>query len=327
MPQVSILIVNYNGLRYVHNLFNSLKCQTFSDFEVIIVDNASTDKSLMAIYEYKENLNLKIIENKKNVGFSKANNEGIRWCMGRYIVFLNNDTYVDDHWLEYLVKRINKTPNTVAVTCNIMHPVSCEMQEGPSLYDVYGAAIGPAKGVFFYGTGASLMVKKNLLQTIGAFDSTLFMYQEDVDLCWRIRLSGYDIAFEPDALCYHLKNSGSIIEDNVNMPVWIFYHAHCKNRVRILLKNYSVSNILRKMPMVLSIIFARSIFLSAINKTPQYIQHYIKGIVWNLSVLSDTIKEHKRIQQLRTKNDGSIQEYMLPYSIELNAVCELVRSW
>jgi GT2 family glycosyltransferase len=318
--------VNYNGENYIPKLFNSLKRQTFSDFEIVIIDNASIDKSLTTIHKNKETLVVTIVESKENLGFSKANNEGLRRCRGKYVVFLNNDTYVDSRWLEYMIMRIDKWKDVAALTCAIMHPFASGVQEGPANYDTYGGALGPAKGIFFYGTGASLMVRRDLLQTIGDFDSKLFMYQDDVDLCWRIRLCGYNIEFEPKAICYHIKKSAGLLKDNINMPVWIFYQAHCKNRIRILLKNYSVLTLLRKIPITLSLIFARSIFLSAINKKPQYITHYFKGIVWNLSILSDTISERKRIQKLRAKSDSSIQKYMLPSSIELKAFCELIRS-
>lgn len=325
MLRVSIIIVNFNGEQYVDKLFRSLKRQTFKDFEIVLVDNAPTDNALRLVQKYKKTLSMKIIKNKKNIGFCLANNKAIRLCKGKYIVFLNNDTYVDPNWLWMLVKKAEASTKTSAVVGSIRYPFTCEMQGGPALYDIYGAALNPAKGRFFYGMGASLFVRRDILYKIGFFDTKLFMYQDDVDLCWRMRLYGCGIVYEPNAICYHLKEPIGTLESNVKMPAWKFYHAHCKNRIRVLVKNYSKLNVMRRIPMAIALIFVRSLVLSLVNKNQQYMLCFTKGVIWNLCNLKDTLEERHKVQRLRRETDNEIAKHMLPYSVELLFIGKLIK--
>src|SRR3989337_3731980 len=100
---VSIIIIKWNGLRFLEKSIASLFAQTYRNFEIIIVDNGSTDGSVKFIKDnYRHVL---LLENKSNLGFAVANNQGIRVAKGRYIVFLNNDTEADKDWLRNLVKK------------------------------------------------------------------------------------------------------------------------------------------------------------------------------------------------------------------------------
>ncbi len=325
MAKVSVIVVNHNGEQYIDRLFRSLKGQTFKDFEIIFIDNAPTDDALKLVQAYEKALPLKIVKNKRNVGFCLANNKAIPLCEGEYIVFLNNDTYVDRHWLEMLIRKAESSSETGAIVGSIRYPYTDELQGGPTQYDSYGAALGPAEGRFFYGMAASLLVEKNLLNKIGAFDAKLFMYQEDVDLCWRIRLNGYDIGYEPRSICYHLKQAKGTLKSNVQMAVWKFYQAHSRNRIRVLVKNYSRTNVLRKTPIALALIFIRSLLLSLVSGNPQYVFGFVKGLGWNLHSFRDTLRERSKVQRLRKKADSEVAKYMLPYSVELLFIGKLLR--
>jgi GT2 family glycosyltransferase len=316
-PLVSIIIVNYNGEKYLDKLFESLQHQTFKDFEIILVDNASKDNSLNIVHKYTESISIKIITNNKNLGFCLANNQAIQLCSGKYIIFLNNDTYLDYQWLEMLIEKAKCNKKACAIVSLIQQLSPFGVKEGPSQYDIYGAADGISENHFFYGTGASLFVRKDLLNDIGNFDPKLFMYQDDVDLCWRIRLLGYDIFYEPKSICYHLKNSKGRLNDNLQMTLWKFFHAHCKNRLRLLIKNYSKTNVVRRLPIALALILIRSLFLSFVRRNPKYILCLVNGIFWNLYNLSDTLTMRHRVQGFRKENDSEIIKFMLPYSVEL----------
>src|SRR3972149_5022503 len=108
-PLVSVIVVNWNGKEYLGECLRSLRAQTFSDFEVVLVDNGSTDGSV----EYVQGNfagGVRILENAQNEGFSGGNNRGIREASGKYIVLLNNDAQADDRWLEALVKIAEENP-------------------------------------------------------------------------------------------------------------------------------------------------------------------------------------------------------------------------
>jgi O-antigen biosynthesis protein len=108
-PLISVIILNYNGKKYLQNCISSVLQTTYPNFEVILVDNASTDQSLKTVKEkFAEDPRLKIIENNRNLGFSGGNNIGYNFSKGEYIAFLNNDTTVTPSWLTHLSNALTK---------------------------------------------------------------------------------------------------------------------------------------------------------------------------------------------------------------------------
>ncbi len=318
MPDVTIIIVNYNGEQYVKRLFESLSNQTYKDFEVIVVDNLSMDKSLEYIQKFKGKLKLRILKNSKNMGFCYANNSALHLSLGKWVVFLNNDTYVADNWLEELVKRAVSPDNPAIVVSQIVDEGSQSPNYG-CFFDIYGASLSNhtyKSDNFFYGCGASLLVEKDVLSKIGGLDVALFMYQDDTDLCWQTRLLNRKIVCSPLSICYHIKPRLGI-ESLLDVPVWKFYLAHPKNRVRVAIKNYSTKNLLKRLPIVLNLICLRSWLLTFRNKTPVYLQAVAKGFLWNITNLENTLKSRYIIQQFRTIDDDKIQNFLVPFSIEI----------
>ncbi len=114
MPLVSIIVVNYNGEGLIKDCFSGLKNQSFKDFEIIVIDNASSDGSLCEIQKYLEKYSMepliKIISLSSNSGFTGGNIEGKKHAKGEYIALLNNDTQADEMWLEELVKAMDNDP-------------------------------------------------------------------------------------------------------------------------------------------------------------------------------------------------------------------------
>ena len=141
-PLVSVIIVNYNGEKYLGNLFKSLANQTLKSFEVIVIDNASTDKSVDILEQLSLDKTLPkvtVFKNKKNVGFCLSNNQGIKLAVGDYVVLLNNDTIVNTTWLEGLVESVQSKDGPVAATCCMMNGDSSVPRFG-IFYDIYGAS-------------------------------------------------------------------------------------------------------------------------------------------------------------------------------------------
>jgi GT2 family glycosyltransferase len=319
----SIIIVNYNGEKHLTALVESLSKQTFADFEVIVVDNASSDNSLNVIQQIIDGKvlpqQLYVLKNRRNFGFCISNNQGLKLAKGKYIVLLNNDTHVDSRWLEELVKRAESKDNPAAV-------VSCIINDGSALpnygnfYDIYGAALErttPTDENFFYGCGASLLISKEVFDKLGGLDAELFMYQDDTDLSWRLRLLNRKIVCAAHSICYHMKSAPSIEEANLSMPVWEFYFAHPRNRTRVLLKNYSSHNLVKRLPSALFIVHMRAMLLAFESKNPRYLTATFKGLLWNLRKLGSTLKERYKIQRLRMASDEEIEKHMLSYSVEL----------
>jgi hypothetical protein len=181
-------------------------------FEVIVVDNNSTDRSLEILRHFRNSETIKLVLLRRNVHFARANNIGIHQSKGKFLVFLNNDTKVDEAWLDEILSTFNKNDKIAAVQCMVLSmagrdanskggtldysgrllPVDCLWQTDPSL---------ESERRIFWGTGAALVIRKSILDSVGAFDPSL--PTDEVDLCWRINLSGGKIVLAPTAKVYH----------------------------------------------------------------------------------------------------------------------------
>ena len=210
----SVIIPNWNGLRFLPTCLNALRNQVYRDFEIIVVDDASTDDSrAMLQNDYPE---VRVIALEKNRGFAHAVNTGIRAARGDVVVLLNNDTEADTHWLEEIVRALEANPNAGMVVCKLrLFDKRDHIHSAGDFYRVDG--VPGNRGVWeqdrgqyddmagiFGGCGGAVAYRKTMLAEIGTFDESLGSYCEDVDLNWRARLAGYPIAYAPQALVYHM---------------------------------------------------------------------------------------------------------------------------
>jgi GT2 family glycosyltransferase len=203
-PLVSIIIVNFNGKRFLKDCLSAVLETEYPNFEIIFVDNASTDKSPdFVTSEFASNKCLKIIRNCKNLGFGPANNIGFNEAKGDYIVFLNNDTSVEPEWLETLVDAVendatiglasslflNKDGQTIqtagTLKCDYMLPgywikMNKEYlkEKLPKVFEISSAM------------GAAMIAKRKFLNQIGLFDPKYFYYYDDDYLSFRTWISG-----------------------------------------------------------------------------------------------------------------------------------------
>jgi len=212
-PLVSIIIPNLNGKRFLKGCFSSLNEQTYQNFEIILVDNGSTDDSVNFVK--KSFSKVKIITNKKNLGFAQANNQGFEIAVGEYIVTLNNDTRTDREWLENLVSTAEKNKRIGMCASKILS------LKNPSIIDSVGVNIcldGMSRGrgrletdkgqydkteEILLPSACAALYRQKMLQEIGFFDNSFFAYCEDTDLGLRGRLAGWKAVLASQAIVYH----------------------------------------------------------------------------------------------------------------------------
>jgi GT2 family glycosyltransferase len=216
-PKVSIIILNWNGKEDTIECLESLKKITYPNYEIIVVDNGSTDGSTEFLERTYPDIN--IIKNEKNLGYAEGNNVGIRDAIKRgtnYLLILNNDTAVDPSFLDKLIGVIESNPKI-----GVIGPKICYYSE-PWLIQSNGEKInfwtGNTRSTgwrlrdssidrnlnfvdFVYG--ACLLVKADLAERVGLFDSRFFIYSEEMDFCMKIRQTGYKIVCIPDAKIFH----------------------------------------------------------------------------------------------------------------------------
>lgn len=236
-PFCSIIVLNFNGRMFLGDCFNSLANISYpkNRYEVIMVDNGSNDDSVKFVksrYPW-----VKILRLDKNYGFSEGNNKGLGKAKGTYIVFLNNDTKVEECWLSGLVKVANKDGRIGICGSKVIDQKLGVVGEG-YLNALGGLEIRGRHEIdkeCFWVSGASMLVKREVLDKLGCcFDSDYFAYFEDVDLCWRARLFGYKVYYAPGSKVLH-KGGGASSKKYKGKNVLKFYHY--RNKIWTFKKN------------------------------------------------------------------------------------------
>lgn len=317
-PLVSVVVLNYNGLNDLKECLDSLYNLIYKNIELILVDNNSQDESVEFV---KKNYNkVKIIQLDKNYGFAQGNNLGIAHTSGKYIVLLNMDTIVDRNWLFELVKVAEQSKNIGIVGSKIYYYYNRKIIDfAGSSCNKYGNArhIGimsednkllNTQMKTFYVCGASLLFKRELYNRIKLFDPTYFAYFEDVDLCWRAWISGYDVIYAPKSFLYH-KIAGVISN------LWRRVYLTERNKLRTLLKNYEIKSLVKILPRyfyqtLLRIIKKFKFKSQGYKVAAVFLIIYLKVILWNLFNIRSLIENRKNVQVYRNRNDDFIFQLM-----------------
>lgn len=254
--KVGIIIVNWNGLRFLEDCLKSIYNQTYKDFKVIFVDNGSVDESIKFVE--KEFPQTEIIKLSENTGFAKGNNIGINGALKdkeiKYIALLNNDTIVDKIWLEELIRTCEMYENEKAgmISSKTLLPNNTIHNIGLALYkDLCGPKYGGCsigfgldpnyfktyKEVFCPG-GVSALFKRELLEEVGLFDEDFFAYAEDLDLGFRARLAGWRCYYAPKSILIHLHSQTG----GAASPFKAFYSK--RNSYFVAIKNFNSIDLL-----------------------------------------------------------------------------------
>ena len=216
--KVTIIIPNYNGKHFMEPCLASLKEQTFRDFKILVVDNASSDGSVA--YMKTEYPDIEVIALDQNYGFSKAVNVGIEHSTTPYVILLNNDTTVDPHYVEEMVKAIEKSPRIFSVSSKMIQMYHPELIDSAGdLYTLMGWGVCRGTGrpisnynesdeIFTACAGAAIY-RRSAFEKIGYFDENHFAYLEDIDVGYRAKIYGYKNMYCPTALVYHVGSGTS----------------------------------------------------------------------------------------------------------------------
>lgn len=252
--KLSVIIVNYNVAYFLEQCLKSIQKAVLlaeehyekNCIEIIVVDNQSIDGSVEMLKELFQDV--KLIANKQNVGFSKANNQAISIAQGEYILLLNPDTVIEDDTLLHMIRFMDQTPDAGGLGVKMVDGKGRFLPESKrglptpwvAFYKIFGlSSLFPRSkrfGRYHLGylspnqihavdilSGACMMLRKNLLDKIGYLDEDFFMYGEDIDLSYRIILAGYKNYYYPNTRIIHYKGE-STKKSSVNY-VFVFYNA------------------------------------------------------------------------------------------------------
>lgn len=248
---ISILIVNYNGLKHLEDCLGSIRSQAFQDFEIVMVDNDSRDGSIEFVTtRFPE---VRLVRSDVNLGFAGGNNLGLRHCRGDFVFLLNNDTRLDPAALTSLAGEIRAHPTTRVFACFLVdfHRPDRADSAGDTLYTAgvpFSFAGFPVsmfketRPVTSACAGAAVYAR-SLLDALRGFDEAFFLIFEDVDLSLRARHMGEEILFLPSVKVYH-KGSASL--GGKRSPLSFYYSE--RNFLPLLIKNYPLAPLLRTLP-------------------------------------------------------------------------------
>ncbi len=237
MIDLSIVIVNFNAKEFLRKCLDSIFESQLKNLEVVVVDNASKDGSVEELKKFGSKI--KLITNKKNVGFSTANNQGIKKTEGRYVLFLNPDTSVYPNTFKYLVNFMDKNKNVGAATCKVILPNgqlddSCH-RGMPTPWNAFCFFSGLyrlfPKSKLFDGyhlgwmdlrktheidalCGAFMFTRREAGEDVGWWDEEFFFYGEDLDFCIKLKNKGWKIFYVPKVLTLHYKGISSGIKNH-----------------------------------------------------------------------------------------------------------------
>jgi GT2 family glycosyltransferase len=223
--KLSVIIVNYNTVKLTQDCLRSVfASKTNFDFEVFVSDNGSTDGSVGMIKSKFPQV--KLIENKANLGFSKGNNVAIKQAQGEYVLLLNSDTTIEPDALQVSVARMDADPRIGALGGKVLLPNGeldkAARRKFPNPANAFLRLFGLSKFSDYNITapidqemeidavmGAYMMVRKEAIDKVGMLDEEYFMYGEDLDWCWEIKHAGYKILYYPAAVITHYKYGSS----------------------------------------------------------------------------------------------------------------------
>ena len=318
LPKLSVMILNYNGLRWLPTCLSSVARTDYADLDVYLVDNGSADGSVD--YVQKNFPWVKVIPNKKNLGFAEAYDRAIENVDADLIVLLNNDTEVlNPNWIRHLIEVALSDPKIAGVACKMV-----SMENHSVLDSVGGMGIPFWRGFVDIGReeydwgqydhesfepfafcGGAALIKRNIFMKLGGFDEKFFLYTEDVDLSWRLRLFGYRVAFTPKAKVAHYFSGSS---KSKAIDAQKLYYCH-RNLLRSILKNCgpSLGRALRSY-LLFSLIIVAGFSILETEKA----MAVVKAILWNLANFRDTYIRRLKIQVNRKRDEIEILNKMYP---------------
>jgi GT2 family glycosyltransferase len=313
MTTISIIIPHLNGKQHLTDCFQSLRQQTFTDFETLLVDNGSTDGTQTFVAEnYPEVTLIQLPENK---GFTGACNAGWQAAHGRFIILLNNDTEADPNWLAEVVAAFERHPQAGSIASKmLLFDQRDTFHTAGDFYRLDG--IPGNRGVWqkdegqfdreeivFSACGGSSAYRREMLEQIGFLDDDYFFSCEDVDMGWRVNLAKWEVWYVPTAVVYHkLKATGGAVTGS-------YYDG--RNFLYLIWKNYPSSLLKQNWRLILH---------AQLDITKQALRHWrgqaararLRGQLAGLLGIFKMWPKRKHIQTIRRLDDETLTERLSP---------------
>lgn len=332
MPKVIIIIPSYNSMRFIGKCLRSILATDYPNFEVILVDDGSTDGSLEYVRKnFGYDKRLKIIKNPKRLGPAASRNIGIKVANGDYIAFIETDMEVEPNWLKEALKVLTSNSSIGAVYCKVRDTNEKDRIQAAGLLilphtgwvvnvGLWEKDLGQYDDVRDTIAGAvGLVVKREVIDLIGGFDEKLTHNIDDIDYCWRIWLAGYRIVTAPKAVVYHWTfKPSNVREVTISESVSEY---HFSKALRMVFKNYEIKSLIKYCPTCLALHFLRALVnIFRGNVIPIY--SLFKAICFFLVNMRDNVIERHKMQRIRKFRD---RQLLKRFSISLKEYFSYIR--
>ncbi len=316
---ISVVIVNYNGFEYLRNCVNSLLRSDYPFYEIIIVDNGSTDGSVSKTKkEFEGRLNkIVILDLSKNLGFAVGNQIGANKAAGNYIFFLNSDTIIEPSCLGELVKIMDGDSSIgVAQPKILLMDKANTFDSAGGIISIFGVIrirgmndkdIGQFNRIeeISFAKGAAMIVRKKIWKVLEGFDPLFFVYSEETDFCWRVWLSGYRVIFAPSATVYHKGAATSIKFGYYFARVLMFQYY--RNQIITVVKNLSLRNLIKIVPGLFGLNLVQLVLQIRRNQSILLLSN-LRGITWCFLFFNKLWRKRLVVQGGRVLNDKDLLE-------------------
>ena len=313
-PRVTVVILNWNGRRFLAPCLDAVLAQTFRDFEIVLVDNGSSDGSVDFLRAHYPQVRL--VANAHNVGFAAGNNQAMRASQSEFVATLNNDAVPEPEWLEKLVGAMESDERVGACASkmlfahrrDVVNSAGIAIDRAGIAWDRLGGQLdtpssGALEPVFGACAGAALY-RRRMLDQVGLFDEDFFAYMEDVDLAWRAQWAGWRALYVPGARVYHHHSAtageGSPFKNRLLG----------RNKVWLIVKNYPVPHLAWYLPAIVGYDAAAVVYALLLRRDWSPLQGRLAGLRGGWGML----RARRQARRCRRVGGGQVLRCMEPLS-------------
>jgi GT2 family glycosyltransferase len=318
-PLVTIIVLNYNGARWLERCLQTVRGQTiFDQLEVIVADNASPDKSDVLAAKLMERWGKgRVIQHGANLGFCEGNNRAAEQARGKYLFFLNNDTWVEPDCLEVLIDRVEAMQAQAGTPMMLNYEDNSVQSAGGEGFDLFGLMSlarphSSPREIFVVG-GCSYLIRRELFQRLGGFDPVFYMYADEYDLSWRVWISGARAVVVPESKLHHRgaasvnpAGGGKVLELRTSDTKRFYTNRNC---LLVVLKNCQHILLLTALLQTLLLMLEACVGLLVFRRWSYVHRAYLKAVADCWRLRGHIRAERKRVKTYRQRSDWQMLRF------------------
>ncbi|MBI1863507.1 glycosyltransferase family 2 protein [Candidatus Microgenomates bacterium] len=314
-PRVTVIVSNYNGRQFLEGCINSILQEKSKAYEILFIDDGSRDGSYELVAETFSHIkNLRLLRNAENLGTSKALNRALHESKGTYIFFLNNDTILKPGWFTVIEQTFSRSKKIAVIQGKIYRANTKNFDYAGDYMGPFGFLIERAQGArdtgqfdhidrVFSVKGTCLIIRKNVMLQVGAFDEDYRFGLDETDLTWRAWIAGYETIFHPGITVWHYygtkkKTAAYYVDAKI-------HYEGCKNMIAMHIKNLGRKRLVTILPIHIACWLALA--CASLARLDTYKSSALfGGIWWNITHLARTLQKRRIIQKMRVISDDDL---------------------